>query len=171
MTGARRRLAAALAGLAACAPPAARGGGSRDASLDAVRAARAAFNAAIAGRDTAAIARLLLDDYVIVTGRSAQARGRDAAMASWAEAMRDIAMRYVRTPRTVRVNAAWGLAEELGDWTGRLAAPDGAVRASGVYAAKWQRATTGAWRLQAEIFTTLSCAGGPLGCPPPAPVP
>jgi ketosteroid isomerase-like protein len=121
-------------------------------------------------RDTAAISRLLLDNYVIVSGRSTQRRGRDSAMTMWATAIRDSTMSYVRSPRTVFVNEGWGLAEESGNWTGIVTAADGVARSSGVYTAKWQRATSGEWRLQAEVFTTLACAGGRLGCVPPDPV-
>jgi ketosteroid isomerase-like protein len=136
----------------------------------AVRDARRRFNDAIVRRDTIAIANLLLPDYLIVTGRSVQRRGRAAAMAMWADAVRDTAMRYVRTTRAVHLNDRWGLAEELGDWTGRVTAAEGAARPSGVYAAKWQRGPRGDWRLQAEIFTTLACEGAPSGCAPPDPI-
>jgi len=137
-----------------------------------IRRARERFNAAIARRDTIAIGDLLLPSYHLITGRSAQAAGRDAGRHSWAVLFAaDSTVTYVRTPREVRVNEAWGLAEELGDWVGRLRAPDGAVDVGGVYAAKWQRTTSGAWRLQSELFTTLRCRGGPAGCVPPEPVP
>jgi ketosteroid isomerase-like protein len=135
----------------------------------AMRAERARFNAAIVGRDTAAIAALLLPTYHIVNGRSAQRHGRADALDQWVAAFRDTTVGYVRTTRTVYVNDAWGLAEELGDWTGHVTAADGPSRSSGVYAAKWQRDTGGRWRLQVEIFTTLACNGGPLGCPRPEP--
>jgi hypothetical protein len=91
-------------------------------------------------------------------------------MGMWATAVRYTSMSYVRTPRTVAVNEGWGLAEEVGDWTGYVSAADGPARSSGVYAAKWQRANDGTWLLQAEIFTTLKCEGGPRGCTPPDPV-
>lgn len=134
-----------------------------------VRAARAAFNAAIQRRDTAAIGALFLPSYHIVSGRSAQAHGRADALALWAVIFRDSTAGYVRTPREVRANTQWGLAEELGDWAGQVTAADGPVRARGVYAAKWQRDKAGRWRLQAEVFTTLACEGGPVGCQPPDP--
>lgn len=160
-------------GLSACAHAGASRNGAAGANTPgevAVRAARTRFNAAIARRDTATIASVLLPSYDIVTGRSVQRHGREAAMGMWASAMRDTTMGYVRTTRAVRVNEGWGLAQELGEWTGYVTAADGPARSSGVYAAKWQRAADGAWRLQAEVFTTLACDGGPLGCPRPEPV-
>ena len=135
-----------------------------------MRGARARFNDAIVRHDTATIARLLLPSYHVVSGRSAQQHGRVEAVAQWVALFRDATLGYVRTPRTVRVNDAWGLAEETGDWSGHFTAADGVVRVSGVYAAKWQRDTAGQWRLQAELFTTLACSGGPRGCVPPDPV-
>ena len=135
-----------------------------------IRGTRARFNAAIASRDSTIIASLLLPSYHVVTGRSAQSHGVSEAMTTWRGLFTDSTMLYVRRPREVRTNSAWGLAEELGDWTGRFTAPDGPVRVSGSYAAKWQRDTAGRWRLQTEVFTTLACAGGPQGCRPPDPV-
>ncbi len=170
-------IAGVLLGLAipACARPGGespRTDAARSASPGelAVRDARRRFNDAIARRDTIAISNLLLADYLIVTGRSVQRHGRAAAMAMWADAVRDTAMRYVRTTRTVHLNERWGLAEELGDWSGRVTASEGPARPSGVYAAKWQRDPRGDWRLQAEIFTTLACEGAPSGCTPPEPI-
>ena len=135
-----------------------------------VRAERERFNAAIAQRDTAVIASLLLPSYHIVNGRSLQRHGPAAALDMWVNAFRDSTVGYMRKPRTIAVNEEWGLAAEFGEWTGQVTAADGLARSSGVYAAKWQRARDGRWRLQSEVFTTLACKGGPLGCPPPDPV-
>ena len=106
-----------------------------------------------------------------MTGRSAQRQGVQKSLESWTAMFRDDpTVNYVRTPVDVQVNEEWGLAHESGRWKGRLLASDGPARLTGVYAAKWQRTTGGAWLLQAEIFTTLSCQGGPKGCLPPDPV-
>ena len=157
--------------LAACSrAPAVSGDGADRATSSAVRAARERFNAAIASRDTTTIAALLLPSYHIVTGRSAQGHGVAEEAGAWREMFADTTLLYVRRTREVRANPAWGIAEELGDWTGRLTAPDGPVRVGGSYAAKWQRDTGGSWRLQSEVFTTLHCEGGSQGCKPPDPV-
>jgi ketosteroid isomerase-like protein len=155
----------------ACAGPSLAGRDTADAATaSAIRAARERFNGAIASRDTATIAALLLPSYHLVTGRSVQSHGIAEETAIWQGMFADSTLLYVRRTRELRANAAWGLAEELGDWTGRLTAPDGPVRVNGSYAAKWQRDTRGAWRLQSEVFTTLRCEGGPQGCKPPDPV-
>ena len=165
-----RRVALLALALGACMRPVA---GARDreqaktSGAAEVRLARARFNAAIVARDTATIRALLLPSYHVVTGRSVQRHGADAAIAQWAGIFGDSTVRYVRTTRDVVTNEAWGLAQETGDWTGHLTAADGVAESSGVYAAKWQRAPDGRWRLQAETFTTLRCTGGPLGCTRP----
>ncbi len=137
----------------------------------AVRAAREEFNAAIVRRDAGAISRLLAPGYHIVTGRSDQSHGVETQRESWAARfVADPAVSYRRTPREVRVNEGWGLAEETGDWVGNYTTAGKPARASGVYSAKWQRAAEGRWLLQAEIFTTLACDGAMVACAPPEPI-
>ena len=136
-------------------------------SDDLIRAARARFNIAIEYKDAEAIHALLAPSYHIVTGRSAQFHGAEEEKARWAEVFRtDPTAVYIRTPRQITINEAWGLAEELGNWTGRYTAEGTLVQASGVYAAKWQLAENGEWVLQVEIFTTLTC-NGPCEKPDP----
>lgn len=140
-------------------------------SEELIRLARERFNSAIAEKDAAAIKSFLAPTYHIVTGRSAQNHGADEEAKRWAEVFRqDPTAIYVRTPREIRVNEAWGLAEELGNWKGNYTADNMPVSASGVYAAKWQRAENGAWVLQAEVFTTMECSGPASGCVPPDPI-
>jgi len=138
-------------------------------AADSVRAARAAFNGAIAERAIGPIEALVMDDYVLITGRSAKYFGAEAHLDLWRGDFESAdSYVYVRTPREVRVNPAFGIAEELGNWVGRPRSGDGSGEASGVYAAKWQRAEGGHWMLQSEVFTTLACAG-PI-CAPPEPI-
>ncbi len=137
----------------------------------AVRAAREEFNAAIVRRDPDAISRLLAPGYHIVTGRSDQSHGVEMEREKWAgRFVADPTVSYRRTPREVRVNERWGLAEETGDWVGNYTTEGNAARASGVYSAKWQRAVDGRWLLQAEVFTTLHCDGAAAACAPPEPI-
>lgn len=137
----------------------------------AVRAAREEFNAAIVRRDADAIVRLLAPGYHVVTGRSDQSHGVETEREKWkGRFAADPTVSYRRSPREVRVNEVWGLAHESGDWQGSYATAGNPAKASGVYAAKWQRAADGRWLLQAEIFTTMACEGAPVGCPPPDPI-
>lgn len=116
-------------------------------AIDAIRAARAAINDAIARHDPEAIGELLLPSFHVVTARSEQRASRDESVRSWRELFaRDADATYVRTPDAIFVNESLGMAEEHGRWTG--------TELAGVYAAKWHRTADG-WKLQAEIFTPL----------------
>ncbi len=132
-------------------------------SADAIRATREHFNKAIAEHQAASIQGFLAPNYHIVTGRSDQFHGAEEEAIRWAQVFEsDPSVVYVRTPREIRVNEAWGLAEELGDWKGSYTLNNQSIRASGVYAAKWQRAENGKWLIQAEVFTTLEWDGPAL---------
>ena len=136
-----------------------------------IHAARERFNLAIANKEVEVIRGLLAPTYHIVTGRSMQNHGADEESARWAETFRaDPTVVYRRTPREITINEDWGLAEELGNWKGSYTADGTLVNASGVYAAKWQRAENGAWVLQVEVFTTLACIGTDSGCVRPDPI-
>ena len=138
---------------------------------EAIREARERFNIAIETRDVEAIRSLLAPEYHIVTGRNEQSHGADREAERWAMRFQtDPTVMYRRTPRDITVNEDWGLAEELGNWRGAYTAHEVLVHASGVYAAKWQRAEDGEWLLQAELFTTLTCTGPEDGCRPPDPI-
>ncbi len=112
------------------------------------------MNDAIARRDAEAIAALLVPSYHVVTARSQQRDGRDAAAASW-RVMFERTSSHVATPEAIHVNERWGMAEEHGRWEGTVATKEGPLELSGVYAAKWHDTAEG-WRLQAEIFTPLT---------------
>lgn len=88
-------------------------------------------------------------------------------MGQWERAFKDPTVQYIRTTRSVITNEDWGLAQELGDWTGHTTNADGVAESSGVYVAKWQRTASGQWLLQAEVLTTLRCTGSIIGCPGP----
>jgi hypothetical protein len=137
-------------------------------SSDLIRSAREEFNIAIAEKNAKGIRPLLAPSYHLVTGRSDQFHGADEEEIRWAELFQtDPTAVYRRTPREITANEAWGIAEELGNWQGSYTAKGILVNASGVYAAKWQRATTGAWVLQAEVFTTINFDEA---CTPPDPI-
>ncbi len=140
-------------------------------SSNAIRTARGRFNDAIANHDAETIGTFLAPEYHIVTGRSDQFHGTDEEPLRWASIFRkDPKVVYRRTPREIRVNELWGLAEELGNWTGSYSAENGMVYASGVYSAKWQRAEYGEWLIQVEVFTTLEYDGPAGGRVRPDPI-
>lgn len=140
-------------------------------SADEIRDTRERFNQAIANKDSTRIQTFLAPTYHIVTGRSAQNHGAAEEAKRWADVFQqDATAIYRRKPREIRVNEAWGIAEELGDWKGSYTAENVLVQASGVYAAKWQRAVDGEWVLQVEVFTTIECSGPESGCIRPDPI-
>ena len=137
-------------------------------SSDLIRAARETFNRAIAEKDARRIRLLLAASYHLITGRSDQFHGAAEEEIRWAELFQnDPTAVYRRTPREITTNEAWGIAEELGNWQGEYSINGNLVRASGVYAAKWQRAQNNNWVLQAEIFTTINYDEA---CIPPDPL-
>jgi len=125
----------------------------------AIRAARAASNQAIAAHDIAGIARHWLPDVHIVSSTGATGTGReDNGQRMAAQFARRPDTIYVRTPTAVDVFAAWNVASERGEWTGRWTEPDGVVQVGGTYLAQWRK-VDGAWRIQAELFVPTHCAG------------
>ena len=140
-------------------------------SKNEIRVIRERFNEAIANHNAETIGSFLAPEYHIVTGRSDQFHGADEEPLRWASVFeKDPKVIYRRTSREIRVNENWGLAEELGDWSGSYSAENGIVNASGVYSAKWQRAENGGWLIQVEVFTTLECDGPANGCVRPDPI-
>ncbi len=130
----------------------------------AIRAARAQSNQAIAAHDVAGIAAHWLANVHIVTSTSSQGTGREVNGQRMAEqfARRPDTV-YVRTPGTVDVFAAWQVASERGEWTGRWTEPDGVVQIGGTYLAQWRK-VDGTWRIQAELFVPTHCAGSATYC-------
>ena len=125
----------------------------------AIRAARAESNAAIAAHDVPGIARHWLPDVHIVTSTGAQGTGREVNGERMGQQFtRRPDTVYVRTPTTIDVFAAWQVASERGEWTGRWTEPDGVVDIRGTYLAKWRK-VDGTWRIQIELFVPTSCRG------------
>jgi len=129
-------------------------------TCQAIRAARAAINEAIARRDLEAIAAFLLPTYHVVTARSMQRNGKEDSIRSWAAMFkRDGTATHEGVTDEIHLNEEWGMAQEHGRWTGTLMANDGPIEIAGVYAAKWQLDAKG-WLLQAEIFTPITITRG-----------
>jgi len=148
-------VAIAIAGLvlAAC------GGSASAASPDeaaAVRAARAAQNAAIIARDFDRVASYWTDSVTLTAGLGTELRGRLAYRRAFEQ---DSAITYERTPHVVEVSANWPLAWEQGTWTGRGSGGGDAVpRLSGSYAAQWIKVGS-RWLIRSELFVATSCQG------------
>jgi hypothetical protein len=124
------------------------------------RSARERLNAAIARHDTFGIARELMPDVTVVSSTSAMGTGAGTDVGRrTAQFARRPDTRWVRTPATIDVFDAWGVASERGEWVGTWTDPDGPVVIRGSYAAQW-RLLDGVRRDQGERFVPLGCDGG-----------
>ena len=133
---------------------------SREAA--AVRAARAAQNAAIAAGNLDRVASYWTDDVVI---RSALGRVIQGSATYRSTLGADTATVYRREPDRVDVsdNDKWPLAFESGTWTGR-SPRGGPPIIRGRYAAQWIK-RDGRWLIRGEVFVALGCSGA--GCDRP----
>lgn len=118
-----------------------------------IKAARAAYNAAIAARDAAGVRAALGDGYVGIAGTSGEAIiGADAMADYFAGAFRTPGfLGFVRTPDMVTIANPPERALERGHWQG------GSLKArfSGEYLAVWVPTPKG-WKLRSETFVTLA---------------
>ncbi len=125
-----------------------------------IKAARAAYNAAIAARDAAGVRAALGDNYVGIAGTGGEAIiGADSMAEYFARAFKTPGfLGFVRTPDVVTVAQPPLRAMERGRWSGGSAS--GMV--SGEYLAVWVPTPQG-WKLRSETFVTL--ANGAPGRP------
>lgn len=126
---------------------------------DLIRRRRESSNAAIARHDTAGFAAILAEELFVVTSTSTHDAGKREhvlSMAAWFAARPDVI--YRRTPASVRVFDAWGMASESGSWVGSWTEADGKVVIGGSYFAKW-RFKDGAWFVESETYVPEHCTG------------
>lgn len=132
---------------------------SNNVEADAIWAARAASNQAIARHDAEAIVSFLDGEYVITTGSGAIIPGRDAQVGSWAEHIDQFPdVVYVRTPVEVTLSEASSRAIENGTWVGTRTSENGPQENGGQYTAYWRK-VDGVWKIRSELFVTLYCKG------------
>ena len=122
-----------------------------------IRAARAAYNAAIIAHDVAGVRAAFGDDYNGIAGSGGELiAGGDAMAAYFARAFANPAfISFVRTPDVVTVAVPADRAMERGHWLGRRKVAGGEARLHGEYLAVWVP-VAGGWRLRSESFVTLS---------------
>jgi ketosteroid isomerase-like protein len=130
-----------------------------DTDEEQIRAARQSSNAAIATKDTNLIARYWTADFHMISSRNAEVSGLEMNRHLFAtELFTKKEVLYVRTTEKVIVNTKWNMASETGLWTGQWREPDGLVKISGNYFAKWHK-VNGSWKIRAEIYVPLHCNG------------
>jgi ketosteroid isomerase-like protein len=125
-----------------------------------IRQRRASSNAAIVRHDTSGIGAILAEDVVVVTSNSVHGVGRATNLTRFVDQFRtrpDVV--YERTPQQVRVYVPWGMASELGRWTGSWTDSDGKIQIGGIYFAKW-RLRNGSWLVESETYVPERCSGG-----------
>ena len=116
-----------------------------------IRASRARTNEFIASHDVAGMARYWLRDYVRISGNGDLLIGKDSAVAFWTRIFKQQpTIYYVRTPAEIIISEDGLSAWESGTWTGMNTKSKG-----GNYAANWIKQDN-IWKLQSELFTTLS---------------
>ncbi len=132
---------------------------SADAIAD-IKAARAAYNAAIAARDVAGVRAALGDGYVGIAGSGGEAIiGADAMADYFGRAFKTAGfLGFVRVPEVVTLADPPVRAMERGRWSGGSLSG----RFSGEYLAVWVPTPKG-WKLRSETFVTL--ANGTSGAP------
>jgi len=128
-----------------------------------IRDARAAYNAAIARHDVAAIISFMDEEYQITTSLGQLLQGRNAEAIGW-QALIDSRQEllYVRSPDAIKISEDYPLAAETGTWVGTWSTGNGRVRTGGHYSAMW-RLVDGAWKVRSELFVALYCEG--VDCP------
>ncbi len=142
-----------------------------DTSEDQIRSARERFNRAIENGDAGAMDGLFGPNYHGISGRGDPIEGGKNHLDLWRDTFRDNpGFNCQRSPEEVTVNEDWGLAQETGSWICTQTVEGTPSRYSGVFAAKWQRSTSGDWLLLSEVFTTLDCSGPEAACRRPDPI-
>jgi ketosteroid isomerase-like protein len=123
----------------------------------AIRAARAAYNAAIIAHDVAGVRAAFADDYTGIAGSGGELiAGGDAMAGYFANAFRNPAfIAFVRTPDVITIATPADRAMERGQWLGRTRTATGEACLQGEYLAVWVP-VRGGWQLRSETFVTLS---------------
>jgi len=138
---------------------------SQRADAQAVRAARAAQNEAIAAGDLDAVTSYWTEDITVRRALGSPVAGRIAARAAFepptGAATTTPRIVYRRIPNEVEVSTQWPLAYESGVWEGREGTRDGPVIIGGKFSAQWVK-RDGRWLIRSEVFVALTCAGA--GC-------
>ena len=128
----------------------------------AVRAARAAQNAAIAVGDLDCAASFWTEDVTVRRALGQPLSGLDAARKAL-EAPPPPAphLIYQRLTKEVEVSRTWPLAFETGVWEGHQGSPAGPIVIGGRYSAQWVKRGD-RWPIRSEVFVALTCSGA--GC-------
>jgi ketosteroid isomerase-like protein len=134
-------------------------GASEGEEVETIKAARIAFNEAIARHDIESMQSFLAEDYVATISTGSIDRSRDEHIKSFAshfEQFPDVV--YVRSPAEVQISEAYPLAIERGTWVGSRTTDNGPLNNGGEYTAAWKQTENG-WLIYSELFVGLYCRG------------
>lgn len=121
---------------------------------DAIRAVRAASNAAITARDAARVVACMLEDVTVSVARGPVLHGREASRSAFAEQFADRAfVGYLREATDIVIGELPTRATERGRWTGRWRHGTTEQVMRGTYEAEWCHTELG-WFIQSEVFTS-----------------
>lgn len=141
---------------------------SLESEIETIREARLAQNRAIGDQDLDAIADVFEPDVHATSGIGIHIVGRDAYRRAYEDDFEVLErVVYTRTPDEIELSrvdtgVAERIASESGTWTGSFVTPRGPAEMRGVYSAMWRK-RGGKWRINSEIFVSLTCSGA--GCP------
>lgn len=126
---------------------------------DAIRARRKLTNKLIAAHDAARLKPFLDPAINLISGDGSILVGAAAVLGAFEAQFRDPAfITYVRTPDSVRPDAAGNRAAEAGGWIAKWRGAQGEVAMSGTYLACWRK-VVGQWVIESELYITLDEAG------------
>ena len=132
------------------------------ADAKAILDARKGYNAALASRDSAAIAKYWQRDKCeSIWANGVLTVGRDNIVARYAKAFdnRDFIW-GIRTPHRVDVATdGRSYAAEVGTWKWKMRSSGHVVTYEGRYLAMWHRVDE-TWRLQSDLYVETACTGG-----------
>jgi ketosteroid isomerase-like protein len=131
------------------------------AKADPVRAAiekqNAAFSAAFARGDVAALAAAYTEDAIAFPPDADMVRGRAAIQGLW-QSLRDAGAKSLSLT-TVDVHSSGGLAAETGTAVLKIQPSGGAEQSQSVkYVVVWKRGTDGSWKLFRDIWNAMPAA-------------
>lgn len=121
---------------------------------EAIRAVRAASNAAIAARDAESVVACMLEDVTVTVARGPVLKGREASRKAFAEQFAERTfVGYLREPTEIVIGDTPTHATERGRWTGRWKHARNEEVMRGTYVAEWRHTEFG-WFIQSEVFTS-----------------
>jgi ketosteroid isomerase-like protein len=124
----------------------------------AIRAARAAQNAAIAAGDLDRAATFWTEDVTVRRALGQPMSGRAEVRRAFEP---PAPLVYQRLTKDVEVSPKFPLAFETGTWEGRQGSASGPVVIGGRYSAQWVKRGD-SWLIRSEVFVALTCSGS--GC-------